>query len=69
MPEGKSLSNPWTKKNPFMSMWLSSANRLAHRARAQTANAAKQQAGEAARHAMRDWGRAWLAAVSPRRRK
>lgn len=23
------MSNPWLKKNPFMSMWLSSANRIA----------------------------------------
>ena len=26
-------SNPWTKKNPFMSMWLSNANALTGAAR------------------------------------
>ena len=23
------MANPWLKKNPFMSMWLSTANRVA----------------------------------------
>jgi hypothetical protein len=29
------MSNPWLKKNPFMSMWLSTANRLAGSLRGQ----------------------------------
>ncbi len=29
------MANPWTKKNPFMSMWLSSANSMMGSARAQ----------------------------------
>ena len=38
------MSNPWTKKNPLMSMWLSSANRVVGAARAQATGAAKRQA-------------------------
>ena len=41
------MSNPWLKKNPFMSMWLSAANRAAGTFRGQ-ANAAVKQAGNEA---------------------
>ena len=37
------MSNPWLKKNPFMSMWLSGANRVAGSARSQVAAEAKRQ--------------------------
>lgn len=37
------MRNPWTTKNPFMSMWLSSANRVAGSARGQAAAAMKRQ--------------------------
>jgi hypothetical protein len=37
------MSNPWTKKNPLMSMWLSSANRALGASRAQVTSAAKRQ--------------------------
>lgn len=29
------MSNPWLKKNPFMSIWLSAANRMAAQAKRQ----------------------------------
>ena len=38
------MKNPWTKKNPFMSMWLSGANAVAGAARSQATAAAKKQA-------------------------
>ena len=38
------MSNPWTKKNPLMSMWLSAANRAAGSARGQATSAVKRQA-------------------------
>lgn len=41
------MSNPWLKKNPFMSMWLSAANRATGAFRGQAA-AAVQQAGNEA---------------------
>jgi len=37
------MRNPWTAKNPFMSAWLSAANRVAGSARGQAAAAAKRQ--------------------------
>ena len=37
------MKNPWTKKNPFMSMWLSGANTLANTARGKAATEAKRQ--------------------------
>ena len=37
------MRNPWTAKNPLMSMWLSSANRIAGSARGQAAAAMKRQ--------------------------
>ena len=37
------MRNPWTTKNPFMSAWLSSANKAMGSARGQTAAATKRQ--------------------------
>ena len=37
------MRNPWTTKNPFMSAWLSSANKVMGSVRGQTAAAAKHQ--------------------------
>lgn len=42
------MKNPWLKKNPFMSMWLSGANRIAGTVRGQArrqVNAAVTKAG------------------------
>ena len=38
------MKNPWTKKNPFMSMWLSGANSIAGAARGHAHAEAKRQA-------------------------
>lgn len=55
-----SMSNPWTKKNPFMSMWLSTANRAAGSARGQAASAVKREVAlaqaDAARQMLEFWG-------------
>ena len=37
------MSNPWTKKNPFMSMWLSTAHKMMGSARSQVSAAAKRE--------------------------
>ena len=37
------MRNPWTTKNPFMSVWLSSANKVVGSARGQSTAAAKRQ--------------------------
>ena len=38
------MRNPWTTKNPFMSAWLSAANKVAGSARGQATAAVKRQA-------------------------
>jgi hypothetical protein len=54
------MANPWSKKNPFMSMWLSSANAAAGRARSiASAETSKQQA-ELTKGTVRFWTRASL---------
>ena len=42
------MANPWTKKNPFLSMWLSGLNAVLGAARGQTMAAAKRQASTVA---------------------
>jgi hypothetical protein len=37
------MSNPWLKKNPFLSMWLSGANRIAGTFRGQASAQIKRQ--------------------------
>lgn len=36
------MRNPWTTKNPFMSVWLSAANKVAGSARGQATAAARR---------------------------
>lgn len=63
------MSNPWTKKNPIMSMWLSGANAVANRTRGHATAAAKRQGAALAKDAARVWTSAWLAAITPKRRR
>lgn len=37
------MANPWLKKNPFMSMWLSTANRVAGTLRGHATVQARRQ--------------------------
>jgi hypothetical protein len=39
---GPDMKNPWMKKNPFLSMWLSGANAVAGSARGHATAAAKR---------------------------
>jgi len=43
------VKNPWLEKNPFMSMWLSGANKVAGAARGLTAAAVKREATRASK--------------------
>lgn len=65
------MSNPWLKQNPFMSMWLSSANRVAASTRGQVAAEVKRQAATATRNANNDWIKLWtgLGTAAPVKRK
>ncbi|MDO9712121.1 hypothetical protein [Paracraurococcus lichenis] len=47
------MANPWTKKNPLLSLWLSAANAWAGAARGVAVNAAKRQQAAAAKAATR----------------
>lgn len=48
------MSNPWLKKNPFMSMWLSEANRITASLRGQATAQAKRQINAAVTQAAKD---------------
>ena len=72
--KGNSMSNPWLKKNPFMSMWLSGANSVTNSARGRVAAEAKRQSTTAANKAADDMLACWTDAMtgstaSKRRRK
>ena len=41
------MKNPWTKKNPLMSLWLSAANSTMGRARGQATAAVKRETRKA----------------------
>ncbi|WP_250453256.1 hypothetical protein [Caballeronia sp. ATUFL_M2_KS44] len=59
------MKNPWTKKNPFLSMWLSGANAIAGSARGHATAAAKRQATTAARQSQKQVMDLWTAALTP----
>jgi hypothetical protein len=63
------MANPWSKKNPFMSMWLSSANAVAGRGRSLASAEISKQQTALIRQTARFWSGAWYSAVkAPRRR-
>ena len=59
------MSNPWLKKNPFMSMWLSGANSVANTARARIAAEAKRQTTAAVTKATSDMFATWPGSSGP----
>lgn len=46
------MAHPWLKKNPFMSLWLSTANRMAGSLRGQAAAQARRQLNAAVTEAV-----------------
>ena len=68
-------SNPWTKKNPFLSMWLSNANAITGAARGKAVAEMTRQMNEANKTAIetatRMFWNPWMPppAKSTRRRK
>jgi hypothetical protein len=61
--------NPWTKKNPLMSMWLSGANAVAGRARSNAAREAKKQQTQLTKEATRFWTSTWLGTTAKTKRR
>lgn len=61
------MSNPWLQKNPFMSIWLSTANSVAHSARAQVAATSRRQANAAVANAGQQVIDFWFGALTPQK--
>jgi len=59
------MPNPWLKKNPFMSMWLSAANRAAGTMRGQATAQAKRQISAAVTKATNDNLKTMLGGTTP----
>ena len=65
------MRNPWIKKNPFMSMWLSGANAVAGSVRGRASAEAKRQATAAMTKGVKQAVNFWSAGLmtSPPRKK
>jgi hypothetical protein len=68
------MSNPWLKRNPFMSMWLSGANSVANTVRSHATAELRRQSTLATDKAVNDWLTIWMpptskAPATKRRRK
>jgi hypothetical protein len=67
------MRNPWTTKNPFMSIWLSSANKVAGSARGHATAAVKREAAsiqtQAAKQVLDFWTGKTAATPTRKRRK
>ena len=59
------MKNPWLRKNPFLSMWLSGANAVAGAARGKAAAYAKKQMASAIAQGTRATADFWLDALEP----
>lgn len=59
------MSNPWMKKNPWLSLWLSGANAVAGAARGHAAAQAQAQARRTATALTTDVMQAWSALLLP----
>ena len=58
------MKNPWTKKNPLMSMWLSGANAAAGAARGRATAAGKRQAASVMSQGVKQWASLWTGAIA-----
>lgn len=58
------MKNPWTKKNPMLSMWLSAANAAAGPARGRAIAEGKRQASTLATQGVRQAMQFWTGALT-----
>ena len=63
------MRNPWTTKNPFMSAWLSAANKVAGSARGHATAAAKREVASVQADATRQIVDFWTGQSSPSPKK
>lgn len=59
------MTSPWLKKNPFMSLWLSTAHRMAGSTRNAATAQVKQQVSAALADATDENVKRWSAVVAP----
>jgi len=63
------MANPWTKKNPFLSMFLSGANVASGRARGLWTQQAKHNQATAMKRATRSWAELWTPTSGTKRKR
>jgi hypothetical protein len=67
------MKNPWLRKNPVMSMWLSGANAMVGAARARASAEAKRQTAtmmtQGTKQMMDLWAGAALSTLAPRKKR
>jgi hypothetical protein len=66
------MRNPWMKKNPLMSMWLSGANAVVGSARSRVTAESKRQAAAMLAEGTKQMVRFWIGgpmAAAPRKKK
>lgn len=63
------MSNPWLKKNPFMSAWLSGANKVAGSLRGPATAQAKRQLDAATKTASKDLFALWTGSPAKQKKK
>lgn len=66
------MKNPWTKRNPLLSMWLSGANTVLGSARSRAVAESKRQAATAMTKTTRQLMELWtnpLSTTQPRKKR
>ena len=63
------MTNPWLKKNPWLSMWMSGANAILGSARGVATTEARRQAAGVTNQAISEAVRFWTAGPTPPRKK
>jgi hypothetical protein len=63
------MKNPWTKKNPFLSMWLSGANAVLGTARVRATAESRRQATNMMNQAAKSMTQMWTAPHKTKRKK
>jgi hypothetical protein len=62
------MKNPWAKKNPFMSMWLSGANAMLGAARVRATAEGRRQATNTMNRTAKQMAEMWTAPLAPRKK-
>lgn len=63
------MKNPWTKKNPYLSMWLSGANAVAGATRGHMTAEAKRQTATMMTQGTKQMIDLWTGAMAPPKKK